>query len=122
MMCHYICHRTTRSKVLAHAQWLNVGSSFFGILFELRINFDSFLLISFNFLESNYRQIINGAHMNSMVSFIWHNIYLKVLSNLLLSSYACHLLFVKLAKKERTHELNSKFDNTYQIFFSLITI
>ena len=27
-MCQHICHRTTRSKVLAHAQWLNVGSPF----------------------------------------------------------------------------------------------
>ncbi len=26
-LCHYICHRTTWSKFLAHTQWLNVGSS-----------------------------------------------------------------------------------------------
>ncbi len=25
-MCQYIWHRTTRLKVFAHAQWLNVGS------------------------------------------------------------------------------------------------
>ena len=28
---------------------------------------------------------------------------------------------VQLAKKERTHELNSKFDKTYQIFFKVLS-
>jgi hypothetical protein len=35
-MCHYICHRTIRSKVLAHPQWHYVSSSFLSKLISIK--------------------------------------------------------------------------------------
>ncbi len=46
-MCHYICHRITRSKVLAHAQWLNVGSPLHPVeFFSVELFFYNYLYFS----------------------------------------------------------------------------
>jgi hypothetical protein len=40
-LCHYNCHRTTKSNVLAHTQWLNVGSSLNQIISKVKNYFFS---------------------------------------------------------------------------------
>ncbi len=89
-MCHYIRHRIIRSKVLAHAQWLNVSSSF---IKEINIYSCNHLSSSSSLLYWSSSSLSSSSYKTSWYSTLLIKYWLIVLHT---SIWLVFFLFSKL--------------------------